>query len=349
MNNRPSTRFTRFDFDARSQAEVSSSLSPASASSPTDLGNADSILGSGSARRSSQTILSRSSDPAHRLRTASDRLPRKLRIVEAAELGVRSWEHLAFIDGSVWDTYERLYQLRLGTVDLPCGGTETLLTVAEKKRRSSSSQMFSNLVLIKTVSGAKVDRKLDLLQQIRHENIITPIEVYRTTEACSVVFEFMAIPLLSIACSPSLNDVRLAAVLAQILNGMAYLEAKGLMHSSLTCSNVLLHPRGVVKIVAQEDCVPNSDRPEQDIRALSSLTMVLLQGYCEDDKSIGIDHPELWSLNVLDFLSQTTSAASTKELQAHSLFRARHGPQDLVGLVVFGCVAARTAINCPPL
>jgi len=114
---------------------------------------------------------------------------------------------------------------------------------------------------------------------------------------------------------------------------MAYLEAKGLTHGSLTCSNVMLHPRGIVKIgryvyshlpvfllnhrsVAQEGCVPSSDRSNQDIRALSSLTMVLLQGYCKDDGSIGVDHPELWSLNVLDFLSQTTSAASARELQA---------------------------------
>jgi hypothetical protein len=114
---------------------------------------------------------------------------------------------------------------------------------------------------------------------------------------------------------------------------MAYFEAKGLTHGSLTCSNVLLHPRGIIKIgryafshspvfllnhisVAQEDCVPKPDKSNQDIKALSSLTMVLLQGYCKDDDSIGVDHPELLSLNVVDFLSQTTSAASAGELQA---------------------------------
>jgi hypothetical protein len=120
------------------------------------------------------------------------------------------------VEGCLWDTYERLYQLRLGEAGLHRGGTVTLLTVAEKKSRSSSGHSFSNLVLIKTLSGARVDRKLELIQQIRHENIISPIEVYRTTKTCSVVFEFMAIPLLSIACSPSLNDVRLAAILAQV-------------------------------------------------------------------------------------------------------------------------------------
>jgi len=216
MNNGPSSRFTRFNFDVQSQAEVPSPSSPASVSSPEESLNADSSLDSGFAKRSLRAVLPRKYDPAHRLRTASDGLPRKLRIVEAAELGIRSWEHLAFVDGSPWDTYERLYQLRLGEAGLHCGATETLLTVAEKKLRSSSSHLFSNMVLIKTLSGEGVDRKLDLLQQIRHENIITPVEVYRTTRTCSVAFEFMAIPLLSIASSPSLNDVRLAAILAQV-------------------------------------------------------------------------------------------------------------------------------------
>jgi hypothetical protein len=73
---------------------------------------------------------------------------------------------------------------------------------------------------------------------------------------------------------------------------------------------------------AQELCVwrPAQDSSYRDIRALSSITMELMQGYVKENGAIGVDNPNRWSDNALDFLSQTTSATSAAALAKASWY-----------------------------
>ena len=95
-------------------------------------------------------------------------------------------------------------------------------------------------------------------------------------------------------------------------------------HGSLTCSNILLHPHGDVKIglyltpsetkKIKETQENGSQKPLQDIRALSSIVMELMQGYVKEAGAVGVDDLHRWSPDAVSFLSDTISAASAAEL-----------------------------------
>jgi hypothetical protein len=99
---------------------------------------------------------------------------------------------------------------------------------------------------------------------------------------------------------------------------------KGLEHGALTCSNILLHPNGDVKIglhltpneskKVKEARVSVSQKPLHDIRALSPIVMELMQGYVKDGGAVGLDNLNHWSSDALGFLSDTISATSAAEL-----------------------------------
>ena len=125
---------------------------------------------------------------------------------------IRSHHYLSPIHSSPWRSYEKEYQL--------CLGKEDLITVAVRKDLSHYSakekDAMSKLVLIKTFSGPGIEDKLRILQQIRHANIISPLQIFKFEGRSHVVFEYMAVPLSSVATNPRLNDIRLAAILGQV-------------------------------------------------------------------------------------------------------------------------------------
>lgn len=64
--------------------------------------------------------------------------------------------------------------------------------------------------------------------------------------------------------------------------------------------------------VGQEDCVESSS--QKDVRDLGRVMMELIQGYAKESDNVGLDNPQGWDIEVIDFLSATTSASSASEL-----------------------------------
>ncbi|KAF2806325.1 uncharacterized protein BDZ99DRAFT_523783 [Mytilinidion resinicola] len=126
----------------------------------------------------------------------------------------------------------------------------------------------------------------------------------------------MPISLDHIANRPGLNEMRLAAILGQIMNGIS---KQRLEHSSLTCSNILANPDRDVKIADYKCCQfrPSEKAEPRDIRALSYITMELMQGYAKGDGAVGVDDPGRWNSDAVSVLSATTSATSVDELMKH--------------------------------
>ncbi|KAG9228274.1 hypothetical protein BJ875DRAFT_477910 [Amylocarpus encephaloides] len=103
----------------------------------------------------------------------------------------------------------------------------------------------------------------------------------------------MPLSLERIVRSPAYPDERqLAAILGQVVTGMAYLLVEGFQHRSLTCSNILLNTDGDVKIANQECChvISEPKGSPRDFGALSSITMELMQKYVKEDGAIGVDN-----------------------------------------------------------
>ncbi|KAL9629581.1 MAG: hypothetical protein Q9164_006820 [Protoblastenia rupestris] len=132
-----------------------------------------------------------------------------------------------------------------------------------------------------------------MLQKIRHENFVAFLESFQFQE-------------------------RSYAILEHILNGLAYLTSKGLIHGALACSNVNITATGWVKITNQEHCStadPLHDG-KRDLRAVGRIAMELMQKYSKDDNAVGVKDLDRWpsSSKAVGFLSDTTSAVSVKEL-----------------------------------
>ena len=108
--------------------------------------------------------------------------------------------------------YEKEYQLRLGEEDF--------ITVAARQdlwyRFAEEQGGMAELVLVKTLSGPGTEDKLRVLQQIRHANVISPLQIFESKGVFHIAFEYMAFPLSCVAANPQLNDIRLAAILGQV-------------------------------------------------------------------------------------------------------------------------------------
>lgn len=70
---------------------------------------------------------------------------------------------------------------------------------------------------------------------------------------------------------------------------------------------------------ANQECCQAITQPKgepRDLRALSNITMKLMQKYIKEDRAIGIDDLHRWpsSSDAVGFLSATTSATAAAEL-----------------------------------
>jgi hypothetical protein len=59
---------------------------------------------------------------------------------------------------------------------------------------------------------------------------------------------------------------------------------------------------------------------KRNIQDLGYIMMELMQGYVKEGPHVGLDDPERWSMDTVNFLSTTTSASSVDELKKVCLF-----------------------------
>ncbi|KAG7432255.1 hypothetical protein Forpi1262_v007140 [Fusarium oxysporum f. sp. raphani] len=130
--------------------------------------------------------------------------------------------------------------------------------------------------------------------------------------------------------NPFLNDSRLAAIIGQIVEGLGFLEKEKLQYSELNCSRILIHSSGWVKISGRE-YIKALDTQRRSIQDLGCVMMELMQGYVKEGPQVGLDNPDRWAPDTINFLCATTSASSIDELKGHS-FLASWNRRKLQGL-----------------
>ncbi|KAF1964838.1 hypothetical protein BU23DRAFT_364707, partial [Bimuria novae-zelandiae CBS 107.79] len=245
---------------------------------------------------------------------------------------------------SPWEDYEKCWDLRLGIKDW--------ITVAERRGAQSNAvavksrpnDPLTKLVLVKRFEEPKSKENVRKLQQVQHTNILSALEAFMFERTSYVVFEYMAYSISYIAGNPRLDEIRLAAILGQMLAGLAHLIKEGFEHSSLTCSNILIHPYGDVKIAGLENCYTRASiGVSHYIKALSSIVTELMNGYVKEDGAIGVDDLRRWppGSNAVSFLSETTSATSVFKLIKHPLLQLPWQKDMLIGVVSFATVGTR--------
>ena len=131
---------------------------------------------------------------------------------EIVRSGIRAHKYLETVQASPWKTYVKLFDIRLGEENI-------FVTVAERKNAQYSTlteDPLSDLALVESFSGPRVEEKLREIQKTRNTNIVSPLNIFRVDGDCYVAFEYMAYSLYYITGSPLLDEIRLAAVVGQV-------------------------------------------------------------------------------------------------------------------------------------
>ncbi|KAH8746504.1 hypothetical protein F5883DRAFT_510223 [Diaporthe sp. PMI_573] len=212
------------------------------------------------------------------------------------------------IDGSPWKHYKTAFGLELGgQVAIVC-------------KIPATDRLFS----MHSVSGLSRRGKIEILRSLKHENLLLPVEVFMHEDSSYVVSEYAAIGLDDLVLVRP-DEVQLAAIVSQVLNGLCYLASHSLSHGSITSANILLTTKGLVKIAHCEGCSPATAETQQaDARALGRVMCGLMGEKAEigavgDNSREGplrLKYPGNWSAEAIDFLSLTLSAPFQKLVEA---------------------------------
>ncbi|EDN08844.1 hypothetical protein I7I51_00501 [Histoplasma capsulatum] len=258
--------------------------------------------------------------------------PRGLSLPVIVSSGDRAQQALVVRNESPWDTFSRVYECELAGP----------VAVVERIVRPST------VLAVREFSKEAIDETLDRFKCIRHDNIILAQECFLTADLLYVVFEHQPVSLDHlVACRKWPNEIQLASVVAQVLNGLSHLAANGLEHRSLSCSGVLVGCDGSVKIARLESCQPRPPNlpREREIKALGVVVMELMDKDAKEEGAIGVSDLQRWPTgsDAVGFLSATTSTDWLDELMKHPLLtRRRWSKGYLVGLVSFALISART-------
>lgn len=129
--------------------------------------------------------------------------------------------------------------------------------LGEEIGRGAFGQVFKatcvkdgNVVAIKQISlsGMSPDRlvdimqEIDLLKKLNHENIVKYIESFKTRSHLHIVLEYMEQGALSQLKDKwgVLKEFLISAFISQVLHGLEYLHAQGVVHRDVKGANILL-------------------------------------------------------------------------------------------------------------
>lgn len=129
--------------------------------------------------------------------------------------------------------------------------------LGEEIGRGAFGQVFKatgvkdgHVVAIKQISlsGMSPDRlvdimqEIDLLKKLNHENIVKYIESFKTRSHLHIVLEYMEQGALSQLKDKwgVLKEFLISAFISQVLHGLEYLHAQGVVHRDVKGANILL-------------------------------------------------------------------------------------------------------------
>ncbi|XP_063042660.1 cyclin-dependent kinase-like 4 [Engraulis encrasicolus] len=141
------------------------------------------------------------------------------------------------------DKYENLGLVGEGSYGmvLKCRNRETGKIVAVKKFFESEDDKGVRKIAL---------REIKMLKQLRHENLVSLLEVCKRRRRWYLVFEFVERNLLDeLELHPSgLEESRCRAYLYQILRALNYCHQHNIIHRDVKPENVLVTPQGVLKL-----------------------------------------------------------------------------------------------------
>ncbi|VDK37504.1 unnamed protein product [Dibothriocephalus latus] len=119
--------------------------------------------------------------------------------------------------------------------------------LALTERKTNNGESFSGSAM----------REIAILRELKHENILTLLDVPNTKSSSELVFEYE--DLKSIINGPGLHEEAVRNYFKQILSGLAYCHQNNIVHRDLRPENILITENNVIKIVGfGKFCGPHS-------------------------------------------------------------------------------------------
>ncbi|KAL3439932.1 hypothetical protein BJX65DRAFT_300802 [Aspergillus insuetus] len=274
--------------------------------------------------------------PVERSRKTIRGQPRALSLPQISEGNTAALD-LIVRKESPWDTFEKIFECELAG------------TVAVCVRRSGRRAVWA----VRQYPSKQAEKIIEILRPIRHKNVVSVVECFHTSNSLYTLSKHQPLTLDHIvACKAFPDQQQLAAIMSQFLDGLSYLIAENIQHTSLNCSSTLMNLDGEVQI-ARIDCCsirPPGKIRSSDLAPVGRVMMELMQKYVKDDGVVGLDNLDRWrsSSAAIEFLSATTSASSLEELKKRLLTETRWETGDLIGLAWFALISARTFYSYPP-
>ncbi|KAK9474231.1 kinase-like domain-containing protein [Dipodascopsis tothii] len=93
-------------------------------------------------------------------------------------------------------------------------------------------------------------REIKLLQSVRHENVVSLLEMMVEKSSVYMVFEYLDHDLSGILTHPDfiLEHAHRKDIFRQLLQGLAYLHRRGILHRDIKGSNILISSGGQLKL-----------------------------------------------------------------------------------------------------
>lgn len=139
--------------------------------------------------------------------------------------------------------YERVLQVGEGTYGkvYKARNVDTNVTAALKRLRMESEREGMPITAV---------REIKLLQSLRHSNIVSLREMMIEEGNIYMVFEYLDHDLAGLMSHPDLkmSQSHIKFIFKQMMEGLAYLHHKAILHRDIKGSNILLDNRGQVKI-----------------------------------------------------------------------------------------------------
>ncbi|KAM6301367.1 cyclin-dependent kinase-like 2 [Aegotheles albertisi] len=126
--------------------------------------------------------------------------------------------------------------------------------VVTKCRNKESGQLVAVKKFLESEEDAVVRkiavREIKLLKQLRHENLVNLLEVYKKKKRWYLVFEFVDHTVLDdLEAFPNgLDYSRVRKYLFQIIRGIAFCHSHNIIHRDIKPENILVSQSGVVKL-----------------------------------------------------------------------------------------------------
>ncbi|OAQ60874.1 kinase domain-containing protein [Pochonia chlamydosporia 170] len=126
---------------------------------------------------------------------------------------------------------------------------------------------YQGMVCVQEFSGPDVENRLNFVRRLRHQNLVNVLGIFRDINAvhkASVTFEFMPVVMIDLCgqVHSYLNEIRLAAIVGQVCQGLAFLENAELQNTVISKRSVLGDLNVSVKIRVQPWCEPCYHPPQ---------------------------------------------------------------------------------------